>query len=245
MKKSKNAPLAYVGLLVATLMLSVGCSTTEASKQSSSPSQGQLADTVMKWWNGDYDNEAQIAELRADGVPIWKEGQHEGENPQMFGGFLPVHSHYRNVSLPAFGKRVIYLEELTFKDNPYRQRIYTVIYDEEKDSVRVKLWYFKDKKKYLGAWQDLTKIQDLTPTDMSPLPDFCDLHVRLTPEGRLEMKMPKEQCKFGASIFDYQVSLGADDFWFRDRIVDAETMTVKMTAGSFSYHKLDKSKSHQ
>jgi len=52
------------------------------------------------------------------------------------------------------------------------------------------------------------------------------------------MKMPS--CVFGDKLFDYQVILGPDDFWFRDRIADAESGLVTMTAGSFTYHKLQR-----
>jgi len=195
-----------------------------------------MPDTVVDWWQGDYNNDAQIASLQADGAPIWRKDVKE----ETFGGHLPVTSYYRKVDMPAFGEHVIYLEEFTFKENKYRQRIYTVIYDKDADTVRVKLWYFKDKTTHAGAWDDLSIIKDLKPEDMSPLPDNCDLYVTQGEGGRLDMKMPKDQCKFGESIFDYQVSLGKDDFWFRDRIVDASTMKVKSTAGSFQYHKLDR-----
>ncbi|MGJ8563077.1 MAG: chromophore lyase CpcT/CpeT [Alphaproteobacteria bacterium] len=200
----------------------------------------QMADAIMEMWNGDYNNDIQIAALREDGVPIWREGQEENEFGETFGGFLPVNSHYRVVDIPAFGERVLYLEEFTFKNNPYRQRLYTVTYDAEAETTRVKLWYFKDKTRYKGAWKDLSAVKLLKPSDMSPLPDNCDMYVTQTGNGRLQMKMPKNQCKFGDSIFDYQVSLSSDSFWFRDRIVDSNTQLVKVTAGSFAYHKLDK-----
>jgi len=200
----------------------------------------EMADSIMDMWTGNYNNDAQIAALREDGVPIWINGQKENETGTTFGGYLPVTSYYRAVDIPAFGDRVLYLEEFTFGENPYRQRIYTVIHDKEADTTRVKLWYFKDKTTYRDAWKDLSAVKKLKPEDLSPLPDNCDLYVSQADDGRLHMKMPKDQCKFGESIFDYQVSLGPDSFWFRDRIVDAETMLVKVTAGSFAYHKLDK-----
>ena len=218
----------------------VGCQ-AEQNFQTPAPtptsmSSDQIVTNVMEWWRGDYNNDVQIAALREDGAPIWRKDV-EGDT---FGGHLPVNSYYRKMEMPAFGDNVIYLEEFTFMENPYRQRIYTVINDKEADQVRVKLWYFKDKTTYAGAWQDTSRLQDLKPEDLSPLPDNCDLFVKQADSGRLEMKMPKDKCKFGSSIFDYQVSLSPDEFWFRDRIVDAETMTVKSTAGSFQYHKLDK-----
>ena len=195
-----------------------------------------VIETIMAWWPGDYNNDAEIAALREDGAPIWRKDVKD----DTFGGHLPVNSYYRAVDMPAFGEHVLYLEEFTFKENPYRQRIYTIIENKETDEIRVKLWYFPDKTTYAGAWKDVSIIKDLTPEDLSPLPDNCDLYVKGAPNGRIEMKMPRDQCKFGSSIFDYQVSLGPDQFWFRDRIVDAETMQVKSTAGSFQYHKLDK-----
>jgi len=200
----------------------------------------EMADAILGMWKGDYNNDLQISAFQEDGVPIWIRGNKENESGTTFGGFLPVTSYYRTVDMPAFGERVIYLEEFTFKEDPYRQRVYTVIHDAEKDVTRVKLWYFKDKETYRGAWKNLSVIENLSPDDFSPLPDNCDLYVSQSDDGRLYMKMPKDQCKFGSSIFDYQVSLDANSFWYRDRIVDADTMRVKVTAGSFGYHKLDK-----
>lgn len=172
-------------------------------------------------------------------APIWQEAE-EGET-QTFGGHLPVRSFYRAVDLPAFGDRVLYLEELTFGDNPYRQRIYTVAVDDE-DRARVKLWYFKNKEAYAGAWQDLSRLAALAPEDMSPLPDNCDLVVEPQADGRLHLMMPRDQCAFGSRMFDYRVSLSPEDFWFRDRIVNADTKIVLMTAGSFTWHRMDRAR---
>lgn len=225
---------------IASLCFSLtACSSSQSGeKQSVSETMttSEIVDNIMLWWPGDYNNDSEIRELREDGAPIWRKDV-KGDT---FGGHLPVSSYYRKVDMPAFGDNVLYLEEFTFKENPYRQRIYTITKDETDASVRVKLWYFPDKTTYAGAWQDISLIKDLTPEGMSPLPDNCDLYVTQGTNGRLEMKMPRDQCKFGESIFDYQVSLSSDQFWFRDRIVDAKTMQVKSTAGSFQYHKLDK-----
>lgn len=194
--------------------------------------------TIMAWWDGDYDNDDQIAALRADGAPIWQRGE-KGEG---IGGHLPVVSHYRPIDMPVFGENVLYVEEKTFGDdgNPYRQRFYTLSLDEDKNTISVKLWYFKDRKAYLGAWQDLSRVSALTPDDMSPLPDNCDLNVTRMSDGRYHMKMPVNGCVFGEKLFDYQVILGPDSFWFRDRIANSKTGIVEMSAGAFTYHKLDK-----
>jgi hypothetical protein len=126
----RRASRCLTGL--ATLLLAA-CSAAPAS-QTPAPAPGLAsgaaqADAVLQWWQGDFNNDAQIEALRADGAPIWQEAE-EGKT-QTFGGHLPVRSFYRPVDLPAFGDRVLYLEELTFGDNPYRQRIYTVAVDDD------------------------------------------------------------------------------------------------------------------
>jgi len=228
----KNIMITTTAALLATACQSETSTEVEPDLSISSAD----VQTIMTWWNGDYNNDAQITELKADGRPIWQKDV-EG---QTLGGHLPITSHYRPVDMPAFGDNVLYVEEKTFGEdgNPYRQRLYTINHDGSSNVLSVKLWSFKDKETYLEAWQDLTRISGVTPEDMSPLPDQCDLHVSKTKDARYEMKMPN--CVFGTTLFDYQVSLGADTFWSRDRIVDAETGVVKTSAGGFTYHKLDK-----
>lgn len=238
MTKNHRRFQAWRPFAIMPLAFVAGCASIGAQEPPAELSSAETADLIMAWWDGNYDNDAQIAALREDGAPIWQQGQ--SEEGQNFGGHLPVTAYYRPVDMPVFGDRVIYVEEYTFGDDPYRQRIYTVAQNAETNEVSVKLWYFKDRESYLGAWKGLSKIADLTPDDMSPLPDNCDLYVKQLDDGRLHMKMPKDQCKFGESIFDYQVILASDNYWFRDRIVDAASMQVKMTAGSFTYHKLEK-----
>jgi len=193
-------------------------------------------EVILDWWQGDYDNDAQIAALKADGAPIWQKDV-EG---QTLGGHLPVVAHYRKVEMELFGESVLYVEEKTFGEdgNPYRQRLYTLDFDEETKALSVKLWSFKDKEKYADAWKDLSMIKSLTKEEMSPLPDQCDLIVSKTEDKRYYMKMP--DCVFGTKLFDYQVSLGEHDYWFRDRIANSETGVVETGAGGFTYHKLDK-----
>lgn len=224
----------------------ITASTLLACSTISEPNEGTVIEVqdseiqiIMEWWDGFYNNNSQILAFKEDGVPIWQKDV-EG---QKLAGYLPVTSFYKSVDMPEFGENVIYVEERTFgKDgNPYRQRIYTVEYRTDKKTIAVKLWYFKDREKYIGAWNDISKISGLKPEDMSPLPDNCDLYISKI-QGRYDMKMPKNECIFGDKLFDYQVSLGSDSFWSRDRIVNSKTSIVESTAGSFGWHKLDKIK---
>ncbi|MEM9879622.1 MAG: chromophore lyase CpcT/CpeT [Pseudomonadota bacterium] len=210
-------------------------SDTETTQTSTIDPLAADLETIMSWWPGDYHNDKQIAALVADGKPVWR-ADDTGK-----GGHIEVTSHYKVVDLPAFGEHVLYVEETKHGDESliFRQRIYTLTVDPDMSAIRVKLWYFKDKEKYVGAWRDLSRLADLTPENMSPLKDECDLIVAR--EGaRYHMPMQDKACVFGKNYFSYQVLLGEDSFWFRDKIVRVADDVVVSTAGDFSYHELDK-----
>ncbi|GAB5486945.1 MAG: hypothetical protein Pars2KO_05150 [Parasphingorhabdus sp.] len=194
----------------------------------------QDLNTIMQWWNGDYNNDRQLAALAAAGKPIWR-ADDTGK-----GGHIEVTSHYRPISLPEFGDHVVYVEETKHGDpeNIFRQRIYTLSIDDA-DQVRVKLWYFNDKKKYVGAWKDLSKLNGLTKKDMFPLQDDCDLLVKKQGD-KYHMPMADKACVFGKNYFSYQVLLGKNSFWFRDKINAVADDSVVSMAGDYTYHELDK-----
>lgn len=226
--------------LAALSMSTSACATAavsdvdSANTQVAESTEQQIA-TIMKWWDGDYNNDRHLKELEAADKPIWrKDGSGKG-------GHIEVTSHYRPVTLPAFGDNVIYVEETKHgdPDNIFRQRIYTLTADAKINAVRVKLWYFSDKKKYVGAFKDISIVKDLTPKEMFKLPDTCDMIVRKQGD-KYHMPMPDKDCVFGESYFNYQVLLGKDSFWFRDRIMNVADDTVKESAGNFTYHKLDR-----
>jgi len=192
-------------------------------------------DEIMSWWPGDYNNKAQIEKLRAEGKPVWL------ADDSGAGGHIEVESHYRMVDFPEIGDRVLYVEELKHgdPDNIFRQRFYTLTEDESTGSVRVKLWYFNDKKKYVGAWKDLNKLSGITAEELFPLKDDCDLLVE--PQGgKYHMPMGLKQCVFGDDYFSYQVLLGPESFWFRDKINNLETDEPVSVAGGYTYHELDR-----
>lgn len=224
-----NKPRCVLAALLAIFVSSAGCASIQP------PSVERDLQTIMSWWNGDYDNDRQVARLIAAGSPIWREDD-SGK-----GGHIEVTSHYRPVNLPAFGDKVIYVEETKYGDptSIFRQRIYTLRVDEEAGQGRVKLWNFKDKTRYVGAWSDLSMLDELTPDEMSALPDNCDLHVRRDGE-KFHMPMNGSDCAFGDRYFNYQVLLGPDSFWFRDKIVRVEDDEILTTSGDFTYHELDK-----
>lgn len=223
---------------LACMAMASGCTyepKAESAGSTATSSAQEDLNRIMTWWNGDYNNDRQLAALAAAGKPIWR-ADDSGK-----GGHIEVTSHYRPIDLPAFGDNVIYVEETKHgvPDNIFRQRIYTVAIDRATNIIRVKLWYFKDKKKYVGAWRDLSRLNDLTPEMMSPLQDDCDLIIKKQGE-KYHMPMADKACVFGDNYFSYQVLLGEDSFWFRDKINRvADDKTISM-AGNYTYHELNK-----
>jgi len=190
---------------------------------------------LKAWWPGDYDNKAQVATLRAQGKPVWL-ADDTGK-----GGHIQVVSHYRNVDLPQINEHVLYVEETKHNDpsSIFRQRLYTLNIDESSGLVRIKLFYFNDKEKYVGAWRDLDRLNEITPDELFASPDGCDLLVR--PElQKYHMKMDSKACVFGKRYFDYQVLLGENSFWFRDKIHNVADDSIVSMAGDFTYHELDR-----
>ncbi len=191
-------------------------------------------DTLMDWWPGNYNNDAQVAKLRAEGKPVWQ-ADDTGK-----GGHIEVTSHYRKVDMPSLGDNVLYVEETKYNDPSaiFRQRLYTLKPDPQTGDVRVKLYYFNDKKKYVGAWKDLSRLDDVTEDALFASPDGCDLIVSKQDE-KYHMKMGDKACVFGDRYFNYQVLLGENSFWFRDKINSMEDDSIVSVAGDFTYHELD------
>ena len=198
--------------------------------------QAQLQE-IMEIWPGTYSNTKQINTLQRQGQDIWRLDD-SGKD-----GYLEIKSHYIKLNLPDIADHVLYVEE--YRDNipeeTYRQRIYTLSIDPATEGIKVKMWPFKDKKKYVGAWKNISMLQDLSTEEISAYPDKCDLIVDRK-EGKYYMYMNGKDCAFGEKYFNYQVILSPNMFSFRDKITLIETDEIVSTAGDFQYHNLDRMK---
>lgn len=190
---------------------------------------------IMTMWPGTYNNSKQIDSVLNKGGDVWRLDD-SGKD-----GYLHVQSHYIALDVPEIGEHVLYVEE--YRDlkpeATYRQRIYTLDMDSTGTQLRVKMWPFKDKKKYVGAWNDPKLLAMITKEDISAYPDICDLLVEKTEKGYL-MSMNGSDCTFGTKTFNYQVLLTKDVFSYRDKITNAETNEVISTAANYVFHNLDR-----
>jgi len=207
------------------------CSTT---KNLNNTPEGQLAE-IMKFWPGTYNNDKQVATAKKQGKAVWRLDD-SGK-----GGYLNIESHYIKLDLPEIGENVLYVEE--YRDHQpnetYRQRIYTLSVDKEAGMVKVKMWPFKDKKKYVGAWKNPAMLADLKVDEISAYPDKCDLLVKK--DGKVyDMYMNGKDCAFGDKYFNYQVRLSKNVFSYRDKIMVLSTDELVSTAADFAYHDLNR-----
>ena len=227
------------GALALVLLATGACApiTASGTPPAASPETALRRDLerIMRWWPGDYNNDRQLARLAAEGKPIWR-ADDSGK-----GGHIEVTSHYRAVDLPAFGENVIYVEETKHGDPDaiFRQRIYSLTIDEAADTLRVSMWNFKDKEKHVGAWRDLSRLSGLTPAEMTNFGENCDL-VMTRKSDEYHLAMQDRQCAFGENYFSYQVLLGEDSFWFRDKIARLADDAPVSIAGDYTYHELDR-----
>jgi len=213
------------------LVLSMGCKTQYGIQTTP---EGQVEE-IMATWPGTYHNDRQITEVTSRGGDVWRIDD-SGE-----GGYLNITSHYIKLERPDIGDNVLYVEE--YRDGTpsetYRQRIYTIDVDPELSIVKVKMWPFKDKEKYIGAWQTPAVLASLSKDEISAYPDFCDLHVKQV-DDKYYMYMNEQDCTFGEKTFNYEVMLGKDMFSYRDKISQKSDGKILTSAADFAYHHLDR-----
>ena len=231
----------FLTLLIATALISVACQNSNTSQSDNEVTSNTFEKLepeeelplIIKSWAGVYNNERQVKERSAAGDPVMSLGT---DNM----GWLQLTSHYIPIKNPAIGEHLLYVEEYRegIVDSTYRQRIYKLHVDST-DVKRVVMCTFKDKKKFVGACNDISILDSLTNEDISPYPDICDLIVTTTANG-YTMKMEDKKCAFGGRYFDYKVKLEDDKYFCKDRIVDVETDTVMMAVMDYQWHELDR-----
>lgn len=190
---------------------------------------------LMEIWPGDHDNREQL-QFDSD----------VGKKSLETDGHLRVHGQISRVDLPAFGEHVLYVEE--YKNNDpssiFRQRLYEVSADEDEKAVRIKLHFFKDGTKYLGAHDDSTKLAGLTRDDTAVL-DGCDVFLRREVNA-LVGSMKTKECVFGEGdskrYSDYQLRVTETGYWFRDRILSYATDEQIEGVADFSWHQLERAR---
>lgn len=186
---------------------------------------------LMEIWPGNFDNREQV-QFDADvGMRDYESGAH-----------LRVHGQISRVDLPAFGEHVLFVEEYQ-NDDPksvFRERLYVLSTDEAEKAIRVKILFFKDKERWLGAHDDPSILDDITPGDTTTNA-ACDVLLRrngvyLT-GGIKDRGCTSSEGEEEISS-EYQIRVGEDNYAFRSRFLSTETGEEVLAISAFRWHEL-------
>lgn len=186
---------------------------------------------LMEIWPGDFNNREQVQFDADGGMPDYESGAH-----------LRVHGQVSRIDLPAFGEHVLFVEEYQ-NDDPtsvFRERLYVLSADADEKAVRVKILYFKDKEKWLGAHDDPSILDGIQPNDTTTN-TACDLLLRRN-GAYLTGGTKDRSCtssEGGEEISaEFQVRVGEDGYAFRSRFLSLETGEETLAISGFRWHEL-------
>lgn len=199
-------------LLVALLLIPPASAQAEGSA-------GDILDKdlelLMQWFPGEYDNQEQVYFNELREIP--EEERHER-----------IHHIFYPVDLPAFGEHVLYVQQY-LDDKPdeiYRQRIYVFTADYEEMAIRLDILTPKDPGALVDAHLDPSRLEGLTPDDVTPRPG-CEVFWRRQ-ANQFHGDMKERACNFvsqrsGKRIFiDDDLVLTASEIWIRDMAEDED-----------------------
>jgi hypothetical protein len=181
---------------------------------------------LMNWWPGEYDNHEQIVRQSGGGISV-----------HVYEPVFRIHSHFGRLDLPELGENVLYVEEYLNNDpaNISRICVYSLTVDEVAQGVRIKLHAFKDEDRedsMIGAHKDPDRLAGIKVSDLRAFSDPCDVILQFQ-GGQFNGGMARESCGEDA-WFEYQVSVGPNFNWTRDRQISRETgeVTWNQTKGA-------------
>ena len=194
---------------------------------------------MLGWWTGEYDNNEQIVRQSGGGL-----------SEPTFTPHFRIHSHYRRVDMPDFGKYVVYVEEYRNNDpaNLYRIRLMTLEVNSQANGIRVTLHTPDDPQSLIGGHQDLGRITKTRRDDWRTFSEGCTVLLRF--EGnQFAGGMRSRACRIAANrtgeerdgYFDYRLIIGPGYYWFADRIrrLADDAVSWELAPGSPDFFQLD------
>lgn len=164
---------------------------------------------LMQWWPGDFDNNEQIVRQSGGGLS-------EPTNKP----FYRLHSEFRRVEIPSLGDNVLYLEEYQNNDpaDIARIRLYSISVDMDEKALLVKLHTPLNVDALAGALEAPDRVEQLTAKDVRTFRDPCNIYLRFV-GGQFQGGMKKRACTVndGKQWYDYEIVVGPNYYWARDR----------------------------
>lgn len=186
---------------------------------------------LMEIWPGDFNNREQVQFDSDADKSDYESGAH-----------LRVHGQVSRVDLPTFGEYVLYVEEYQ-NDDPksvFRERLYVLSADEAEKAIRIKIHFLNDKKKWLGAHDTPSILDEIMPDDTTTNA-ACDLLLRrdgayLTGGIKDRACTSNEGEKEISS--EYEIRVGKGSYAFRSRFLSTETGEEALAIAGFQWHTL-------
>ena len=212
----QNTKISMKKLIVLSLLiLLAGLSNAQkkkAPKQTESELPAQMKE-MLGWFEGEFDNFQQVHKEKEDKVAEVHEH---------------IHSIFKPVVLPAFGKNVFYVYQY-FDGNPkkvYRQRMYAFNEDAAENAIRLDIYSFVTDSLYYGADTKPEKLANLTPAQMTTMPG-CGVYWKKVGDSYTGYMKPRA-CNFiskrsGKKIFiTDSLRLTQNEIWIRDEAEDED-----------------------
>ena len=173
--------LTRLALFLTTFALAA----TASGAQDSNPFARDVL-ILSEWFEGEFDNEEQR----------WFEADPRSAT-QESDRVLRMHVAHRRVQLPAFGNHVFYVEEYRHNDpsDVFRQRLVIFSEDLNEGAIRMQQGFFEDTTSVLGGHIDPDKLADVSPDDVTFLPQ-CDVYWQRVAD-QFEGRMKPKACVFG------------------------------------------------
>lgn len=161
---------------------------------------------LAKWFEGEFDNDSQL----------WYEGRRDVK--EKHGRLHAIHS---KIDAKTIGEHVFYVEEYVDDDTTKisRQRIVSFTSMKPQEGIEMAIYFLKDAKKYLGAYDNKEVLKELTEDELFGL-DGCNVIFQREGEQYIG-SMKAKACQFGEgdkkrySVHDMVIS--KNQYWRVDR----------------------------
>lgn len=166
-----------------------------------------------RWFEGEFNNYEQYAQDKYDSV----------KHPHMH-----IHSIFKKVDLPLFGKNVYYVEQYSDGDREkiYRQRIYSFTENIADTVIELEVFSFNDPKIYRHAHKNVEVLNGLSPEQVKKFPG-CEIFWKFDGE-KYTGKSKEGSCTFTSSrsgkllTMHDDLVLTNDAIWILEKATDQD-----------------------
>lgn len=184
---------------------------------------------MLEIWPGQYENSDQIAIDQRRGYTSWRDGGH-----------AHVHSTVALVDVPGIGDDLLYVEDYLDGDASkiFRQKLYELTTDVERQAVVLTLHSFKDPESVVGAYEEPALLRELTRADIRNRRG-CEIYFRPLGNG-FSGAFDYGACTTDKGmVADNRIFIEPGHYWFSDQFRPAEAPRPHVSIGQ-NWHRLSR-----